>query len=214
MDREYVESNDIATMYVRRELSELEAREYELFLFENPDAVQDLELEMMLSQAVGKTTIDSQPAHVSSSIDRDRGASKWFVPWLLPLAAAASIVFLGSPRFITSSLDGFDSVVPVQFRDVPIVRGAEDPDGSTHVLVADDNELRILRLPVGSPGQSFEVDLSKTDDQGERKLKQLKLISNQDGDLLLAFPGTMGVGTYLIRIPAASVELRIQVTGQ
>ena len=89
MDRTYITENDIATRYLRGQLTAEETREFEAIFMEDEELLELLELDSILSAHAGK-------AFETAAKEPRRGARKGYVQILCGVAAGVLLTLLVS----------------------------------------------------------------------------------------------------------------------
>lgn len=142
MDKKYIEENEIEIKYLRNQLSEKELEEFEVYLMENPDAVDEAALEGLLLEHAG--------GYVSKEKARSSSLFSWGVPFkplfagLLPLVIVTALALNG---VFVSNADLDVYAIRSQQSDLPSynLSWAEQylgfkSDLSVHVFVNPDGE--------------------------------------------------------------------------
>jgi len=93
MDKQYIEDNEISIKYLRKQLTPEEVEEFEIYLMENPEALEQLDLDSLFQTRLR----DLAPnAYVSAEpITKTPVSPKWFgLPNIIAFLSGALLIFV------------------------------------------------------------------------------------------------------------------------
>lgn len=195
MDRKYIDQNQIGIKYLRGTLSPEQVEAFEIYMLENPDIIDELQLDEMLS-----TTLANDGSGSAAKFDQAAGSyqTAWWAKWLGigPIPIVTSFLLGG----LVTGLLGF-SITDHRAAQVAYLYASRSVDSNEPVPVFDIaaqsggawvNENLVLVIDSGyQPSTSAEVTLFKlaeSDDQAPIKVGEFELLANASGEILVTLP--------------------------
>ena len=206
MDKKYIEDNEIEIKYLRNQLSSQELEEYEVYLMENPEALEEIELSVVLEGSV--KTVDENTV-------LDKLEKYWPLKRIVSSGVVIASIFAGG-MFIGSTFQHAELSNLNEIQYLSTTRGIAD-DFNRVEYKFTENEFGILSnsyfamvISAGSEGgQEFETVIYResVEQQSDDVMLKLASISDARGDVSLLLP--------VRRFPPANykVELLINNSG-
>ncbi len=195
MDKEYIEDNGIANKYLRGELTAEELEDFEVYIIDKPELLEELEVDELLDH------------HLPLTMSVSRQASSKLFSWLTqPLAASFTTLVICVFGFISylqldNSGNKTSSRVKFTYISESIMR-----DGSTEeqgpLLISENDELYTLVLQPRQTSTNFDI-LMINPLGGE--VIQFKDVQVQEGNLVLSVPSQfLSPGIWTFELTARS----------
>ncbi len=196
MDREHIEKHDLLNRYRRGELPITERAELEEFILDQPDLVEQLELDMMIESGLRDATVASIGAVAKRPV---------ITGWrrLLPIAASAAYLLLAASIILNIYLATENTML----RDQSTL--ADSAQSNIQILrlptvLSEDEEFRPLGLLL--TGAAASADLAVISVQltfPEEPTFRIEIVTHPGGQPILVFDGVepRGEGDLIFSIP-------------
>ncbi len=191
MDREFIEQHDIAQRYLHGRLTPEEAEEFEVYLMDNPEMVEEFELDSLFK------TYASSRSFAKNSVAWLSNKKHWlsgFVSSALTFVACAFMFVTLTPTEINNSPAYWAQVIYLESKRGDSVGQAFDIQ-----LPANQGALAIVFAPEQTAFSSFDVILA---DEQSRPIHQFKGVkrSNLDELTLVVPQSSVKPGEYQLVI--------------
>ncbi len=181
MDNEYVESNDIANKYLRGELTAEELEDFEVYLMDKAELLEELELDMLLQQHLPLVQFDNKQV-----------SSKWLSWPAQPLVASFATLVVCAFSFILylQIEDGaFKASGKVNLVYISPLRSSSQEQQATLSIAKGDEQITLVLQPSLIGTESFNI---KMFDPKGLQVIEFKLVGIQGmGDLVISVPGKL-----------------------
>ncbi len=182
MNQKYIEDNDIVIKYLRKQLTDQELEAFEVYLMENPQALEMLEVEQALVDSVGDAT--KPEASFANWLSR-------FADWqkgLAFFASGAAASLLASAMIFSSNqtLSTYESqVVYLSPNNASeLTRGASQPQS----VIGERNKNLVLVLETGFSESDVRSVVVFDKSNGKKLLMMESLTTNGVGELTIVIP--------------------------
>lgn len=213
MDKQYIEENDIAVRYLRRQLTPEETLEFEAYLIDKPELVKKLELDNVL--------IKNMP-RVMDMFEKNKPGKNWFIrlPWQASLATIA-ICFVAAQFIVLGYFEqaGQQDVVisDVKLNYVEPMRNVEQRTIGEYAI--SDGLVVLSILPADPGAMQFDVSIYRQDT--EEPVYEINGIEPQNtGEIVIALNvRSLGAGDYRMELKpqltdTAPDQYLFSITGQ
>jgi hypothetical protein len=213
MDRAQVLSQQLPEKFVAGQLSAAEEAEFQEYMLEHPEVVEQVELAQRLK--LGLQTLSDRGELQTLVAERPRRNSLWFAAAAALVIAAMGISFyfhnaFGTPApVLASSLEQLDARV----RALPAVAAVtlvrlRDDTSATRLELAPDSGVVPLQILTGAPaGTSYDVVLRRAAEP-EREIATLPAVATDSGGTVHIFldASTLENGRHAVELRRKSAE--------
>ena len=214
MDRDYIEQHDILDRYRRNQLTPEMRIEFEEYILDKPDLIEQLELDMLFESGLQGQTAGSLKEASASSI-RPRGLFFAASAAFSLLAASVVLNFLQNSenRRLTDELARASGAQPnIQILDLPTVLsdgGSFRPVGT--LLLDTPAAIAIFNVQLPFPEEPRFRVLIRSHPEGREILVLNDVEPHGEGDLVFSLPlALFEPGNYYVEVSADGGEpLRI-----
>ena len=175
MDKQYIEQFDIGRKYLKNELTPEEVIQFEEYLLDKPELIEQLELDRIAMLAMPKVSQQRE----------QRSLWRWWKPtYSHGMALVASVclvaVLVFSPQRYEQRVGNSPDIIFIE-----VMRGAIDSAGAnSEALVNKASSGQVLIFDV-SRFEPSSYSLSLLDDKGNQVMQWDNLQSNENGELVL-----------------------------
>ena len=179
MDRDFIDKHDIAQRYLHGRLTPEEAEEFEVYLMDNPEMVEELEIDGLLK---------SRLPNSRSANSVKRGHTK-YMDWFLstPLrsiastAAVCTLVFTMLPS--PDSTPGVDLTRPTDLISLSVTRNSTGlPDAS---LSLSENTSTVILVIQAEQGEVDSYQVTVTNQTTKAVMTDEAFYTNSKGELFV-----------------------------
>ena len=211
MDKKYIEQHSIDIKYLRNQLTPEENEEFEVYLLEHPDMLEQLELDNALMKAMPEVSIKQQSTSGSSLLSWI--SLKSFASGALASAAVMTFAIIGLEQ---ASVTQSQNILLVANRSINTTQQPDyfepigvQPGGSSLTALFRSNPFVVLIDPAVNESTAFKADISRVSGAGDREL--VASITNLNGEpfqhISLVLDGRdYPVGKYVISLKSLEGE--------
>ncbi len=159
MDKKYIQENEIDIKYLRGQLADDELEQFEVYLMENPEYLESLEIDSLLLSSELKSSSNVEPSHTP------RGLWAMLTQSLnLVYASTFSVVVLAMalawlmPSFFLA--EGEHDRAGIYAVELENFRSASDTESQNMILLSKLNRSKELSLSFFLPDELPEVEVS------------------------------------------------------
>ena len=201
MDREYIVKHDLLDRYRRNELPDSVRMELEEFILDQPDFIEQLELDMLFESGMLGVT-DNSESSVAGLVRPS--------PWqrYLSITAGVAVALLAASIILNAYLA---SEIAMLSEDSPQAISAQSNIQILQLpsVLASDTDFRpVGTLLVGSAARADVAIVSVQLAFPEEPAFHIEVITHPDGDTILTFDGVepRGAGNLVFSIPLDRIE--------
>ncbi len=156
MDKQYIEDNDIAAKYLRGDLTPEEASDFEIYLIDKPDLIEQLEMDGLLFKKLPQLEELTKP---------QKAKFHWFFgfSWQTSLVTIA-ICMLGAQFIFYSNFYYQPRIDPRPvFVENMTTRGSQDESASRRTITYQKNESQVILIlnPEDEIATEFDIVIRK-----------------------------------------------------
>lgn len=185
MDREFIEQHDIAQRYLHGRLTPEEAEEFEVYLMDNPEMVEELEFSVFFNK-----TLCSQPLNQPQQVSLPWFSLNRLVPTLGLTIAGCFLLFLVLPQVVMhdpvldETQDNVKGRNQVVYLDV-----LRTQEGDKEIVIGrDTSQLVMFITPRPDVQGPFNVNIIGTNSGTQITDNLTALLDKTIGDIIITVP--------------------------
>lgn len=188
MDKGYIEKHDIAQRYLHSKLSPEEAQEFEIYLMDNPDMVDALEVDHVFKSELELSAVeDKKPNAIKRLLSQFKAP---MLGWGIGGLAAFSTLLLVNIQLLSTNHTSDLGNIKIEYISQQRSVNASKQDAEIQrVKIPAQLDTLIIVLPaIDQISQSYQVVIRKTGSEDSFEKKDI-FLSSETGDVAVPING-------------------------